>query len=95
VRAIAGKELVERYYQEEADAALAPAEKELRKLTIPFQRSYKVGDIAKEIQAYASKNNIDMIVMGSHGHGALKNLVLGSIATKVLATTKTPVLIVR
>jgi nucleotide-binding universal stress UspA family protein len=95
VRAIAGRELVERYYREEADAALAPAEKVLRKFAIPFQRSYRVGDIAKEIQAYASRNKIDMIVMGSHGHGALKNLVMGSVATKVLAATKAPVLIVR
>lgn len=95
VRAVAGKELIERYYQEETDAALAPAEKILRKLAIPFQRCCKVGDIAKEIQAYAAKNKIDLIVMGSHGHGALKNLVMGSVATKVLAATKTPVLIVR
>jgi len=36
-----------------------------------------------------------MIVMGSHGHGALQNLVMGSVATKVLAVTKVPVLIVR
>jgi nucleotide-binding universal stress UspA family protein len=33
--------------------------------------------------------------MGSHGEGALSNLVLGSIATKVIATVKAPVLIVR
>ena len=33
--------------------------------------------------------------MGSHGVGALKNLVLGSVATKVLATCAVPVLLVR
>ena len=37
----------------------------------------------------------DLIVMGSHGHGALVNLVVGSVATEVLAGCKTPVLIVR
>ena len=36
-----------------------------------------------------------MIVMGSHGHGALINLVVGSVATEVLAACKLPVLIVR
>jgi len=33
--------------------------------------------------------------MGSHGEGALSNLVLGSVATKVIATVKVPVLIVK
>jgi len=33
--------------------------------------------------------------MGSHGHGALANLVMGSVATQVLAHSKTPVLMVR
>jgi nucleotide-binding universal stress UspA family protein len=33
--------------------------------------------------------------MGSHGHGTLVNLVMGSVATKVLAQSKIPVLLVR
>ena len=33
--------------------------------------------------------------MGSHGHGTLANLVLGSVATKVMALCSTPVLLVR
>ncbi len=94
-RAILGDDAVENYYDEAATAALAPAEKVLRKHEIQFEASYKVGDIAHEIQHYASKHKIDMIVMGSHGHGALASVVLGSVATKVLATTTIPVLIVR
>lgn len=93
--AILGDDAVDDYYEEEATAALAPAEKMLRKHEIPFQSFYKVGQISDEIQRYASKHKIDMIVMGSHGHGALANVVLGSVATKVLATTTIPVLIVR
>ena len=94
-RSFLGNDVVNNYYQEEAEAALAPSEKLLRKHEIPFRTGYKVGEIAHEIQAYAKKNKIDMIVMGSHGHGALSNLVMGSVATKVLASTTAPVLIVR
>jgi nucleotide-binding universal stress UspA family protein len=94
-RAILGNDAVEDYYKEEAAAALGPAEKVLHKLEIPFQSTYKVGDIAHEIKHYAAEHEIDMIVMGSHGHGALAGVVLGSVATKVLATTASPVLIVR
>jgi nucleotide-binding universal stress UspA family protein len=94
-RAAAGPEAVENYYKEEAAAALAPAEALLQKSGIPYQTTYRVGDVAEVIQAYAKEHNIDMIVMGSHGHGALKNLVMGSVTTKVLAATNVPVLVVR
>ena len=94
-RIVLGDDAVDNYYKEETKAALAPAEKLFRKHKIPFQSSYKIGQVSDEIKQYASKNKIDMIVMGSHGHGALANLVLGSVATKILATTTVPVLIVR
>ena len=90
-----GKALVDNYYKEESEAAMASAEAILKKHNVPFQSSYTKGDAALEIQKYAKKNKIDMIVMGSHGHGALKNLVMGSVANKVLACTNIPVLIVR
>ena len=94
-RSFLGNDVVDKYFREESEAALAPSEKLLRKKDIPFRTGYKVGDIANEIQAYVKKNKIDMIVMGSHGHSALTNLVMGSTATKVLASTDVPVLIVR
>jgi nucleotide-binding universal stress UspA family protein len=33
--------------------------------------------------------------MGSHGHGSLGKLVMGSVTTKVMAHCQTPVLLVR
>lgn len=89
-----GPGVVDNYYRTEAQEALAPAEMILKKRDIPFKSGYLVGDIAEQIDAYAKKNGIDLIVMGTHGHGALKNLVMGSVATKVLATTSVPVLLV-
>lgn len=86
-QAVLGNDAVDRYYKEEATAALATAEKILHEHQIPFQSTYRVGDIAEEICAYAAEEKVDMIIIGSHGHGALKNLVLGSVATKVLAST--------
>lgn len=94
-RAAMGPEAIDRHYAEEAEAALAPAENVLRKHDIRFVRSYVAGDIADAIQSYVQQNAIDMIVMGSHGHGALRGLVMGSVASKVIAATTVPVLIVR
>lgn len=94
-RRILGDDSVNGYYKEASEAALLPAETILREKGIPFQSHYKVGDIAQTIRAYAEDNAIDLIVMGSHGHGALANVLLGSVATKTLAATTMPVLIVR
>jgi nucleotide-binding universal stress UspA family protein len=67
----------------------------LRQNEVPFKGGYTVGGIAEQIHGYVEKYKIDMIVMGSHGHGGLKNLIMGSEASKVLATTTVPVLLVR
>jgi nucleotide-binding universal stress UspA family protein len=92
---IVGKSGIDRYYREEAMAVLRPIEGTLRGQQIDFTSTYAVGDIAEEIGAYAARNGMDMIVMGSHGHGRVANLLLGSVTAKVLATTDLPVLIVR
>lgn len=94
-RAMLGHAAVDNYYDEESKAALAPAEELLRKHGVPFKGGYLIGDIAQQIDGYAKKYGIDMIVMGSHGHGSFKNLIMGSVATKVLASTTVPVLLVR
>lgn len=94
-RALLGKDAVDNYYKEEAEEALSVAEKALKKKEIPFISTYKIGEITEEIRAYAKKNKIDMIVMGSHGHGALTGAIMGSVATKILASTDIPVMIVR
>jgi nucleotide-binding universal stress UspA family protein len=94
-RRLLGEEAVNRYYAEEADAALRPAEKVLSDAAIPFRSHRLVGTVAEEIAGFAEKNQVDLIVMGSHGHGALANAIMGSVATKVLAATTVPVLLIR
>jgi nucleotide-binding universal stress UspA family protein len=49
----------------------------------------------KGITAEARRRGCDLIVMASHGRGGLKGLLLGSETTKVLANSKTPVLVTR
>ncbi|UVO28350.1 universal stress protein [Bradyrhizobium arachidis] len=45
------------------------------------------------IVAAAKDKGCDLIVMSSHGHSGLSAIVLGSVTNKVLAHTKTPVLV--
>jgi nucleotide-binding universal stress UspA family protein len=92
---VAGKSSVDRYHEEECRKALAPAEKVLDKAGLAYESAWIVGEPAAEIAAYAAKKKADLIVMGSHGHGALRKLALGSVGVSVLAAAKCPVVIVK
>jgi nucleotide-binding universal stress UspA family protein len=90
-----GKEAVRRYYDEESDEALAGARETLEAHGIPFDVERLVGIPADEIVKHAETGRFEMIAMGTHGHGALANLVMGSVATDVVAKSKVPVLLLK
>ena len=48
-----------------------------------------------EIVRYAKENNVDLIVLGTHGRGAIAHMLLGSVAEKVVRKAPCPVLVVR
>jgi nucleotide-binding universal stress UspA family protein len=52
-------------------------------------------DPAKRIVSYAKKNNVDMIVMGTHGYTGIEKTLMGSVAEKVLRTAPCPVTVIR
>ena len=49
----------------------------------------------KEIIDYGVKTNADMIIMASHGHSAINQLLFGSTVDKVVRKSTVPVLSVR
>jgi nucleotide-binding universal stress UspA family protein len=50
---------------------------------------------AAAIVEYATTNQMDLIVVGTHGRGALGHLFMGSVAERVVRTASCPVLAVR
>ncbi len=94
-RAAVGKEIVDKYYSEEAEKVLSPVSKFLMRHGIEVKSLWKVGHAGEQIAKLAMAGKYDMLIMGSHGHGSLGNLVMGSVATQVLAHSKVPVLLVR
>ena len=58
-------------------------------------RAIRIGHAFVEIVRYATDNTIDLIVMGTHGRGPVKHLLLGSVAEKVVRKAPCPVLTVR
>jgi len=94
-RAALGKEVVAQYHREEAEKILAPASKFLVRHGIDPKSDWKAGHAGETIAKFAQTGKFDLVIMGSHGHGALGNLVMGSVATQVLANCTVPVLLVR
>ncbi len=53
------------------------------------------GYAAEEILRFADENEVDLLLMATHGRSGLKRWVLGNVADKVLRASKVPVLLVR
>lgn len=51
-------------------------------------------NISAEIVEYAKANQIDLIITGTHGRGAVKHFLMGSVAERVVRTAACPVLTV-
>ncbi|HBC04177.1 MAG: universal stress protein [Aequorivita sp.] len=52
------------------------------------------GDTAKSILEYSEEWKADVIVMGTHSHGTLEKIFLGTVASSVLEHTKIPLYMV-
>ena len=59
-----------------------------------IQSVVKEGDFGEQILQTATEINADIIVMGTHSHGTLEKLFLGTVASSVLEHTKIPVFMV-
>ncbi len=93
-KAMVGKEIIDQYYSEESEAALADALAHLKKADQTAEVLKLVGEPGHEI-AEASKNGFKMIVMGTHGRTALGNLVMGSVAMRTIAESSIPILLIK
>jgi nucleotide-binding universal stress UspA family protein len=93
--AVLDKSLLKAHYDDEAEKVFKPIRAFFKKQGINATYLPKVGHAAETIAGVATKGSFDLLMMGSHGHNSLANLVMGSVATKVMAHCGTPVLLVR
>ena len=83
------------YYEATAQRVFKPLRTFFDQQGLSAQFVSKVGQPAEVIAEAAKRGKYDLLMLGSHGHGTLVNLVMGSVATKVLASCDTPALLVR
>lgn len=93
--ALADPATVEDYYAADAERVLRPVRAFLGRHGIQPRLVHKICPPAREIARLANSGRFDLVVMGSHGRGALGAAALGSVTQKVLAGTKAPVLVLR
>jgi nucleotide-binding universal stress UspA family protein len=93
--AVLDREVVKSYYDDEAEKVFRPIRSFFARQGISASFLAKIGQAAELIARQAESGKFDLLMMGSHGHGNLVNLVTGSVVTKVLAQCKTPLLLVR
>ena len=91
---VVSDDAIERYYAEESDAMLAPSTKTLDAASVTYTVHKLVGPVAETIVDHARQAGCDMIFMGTRGMTALSNMVLGSVATKVLHLAHIPVVLI-
>jgi nucleotide-binding universal stress UspA family protein len=69
--------------------------KRLKKEGLNVRLSMPVGTAAQAIIKYIDKNDIDLIVLSTHGHTGIGQWAFGSVSNKVIKGTSTPVLLIR
>jgi len=91
--AVLDKTILQGHYAEESEKVFKPVRTLFSKQKIDASFVAKVGLAADTIAHLA--HQFDLLIMGSHGHGVLGSLVIGSVTSKVLASCATPLLIIR
>lgn len=90
-----GSEIVKKYHDEEAGKVLKPVCKFLDSHGITYTSEWRAGHPADEIIAAAKRRKSHMIVMGTHGRGALGRMLMGSVAQRVVTDSAVPVLLIK
>lgn len=78
----------------EEHAHIEKVAEQMRLKGLKVKAVYVQGGTVAVILAEASKLNVDMIAVGSHGHGALYRVLIGSTSEEVLHQSEYPVLVI-
>ncbi len=90
-----GHEELQRYYREEGEDALRGAQRLIERAKLSCSLHIMVGPIAETLALEAKKLKCELIVMGTHGMGAVSGVLLGSVASKTVHLAPCPVMLVR
>jgi nucleotide-binding universal stress UspA family protein len=82
---------MQRQAQERLDLVLTPDDVKRYSAVVALRS----GSPFVEVVRYAREEGIDLIVLGTHGRGAIAHMLLGSVAERVVRKAHCPVMTVR
>ena len=82
-------------YRQKARVVLEDAEETADDHGVEIETEMVEGDVTKSILAYVADNDVDHIVIGSHGRTGAGRILLGSVAESVTRRSSVPVTVVR
>ena len=62
---------------------------------VEVQKQFITGSPAESIAEYATKNDVDLIIISTHGRSGISRWVWGSVADRILRSACVPVMMVR
>lgn len=86
---------MEEHLRIEGEEAIAYVENAGRAANVEIEPVILEGNPASEIVDFAEKNDIELIVMGSHGKTGIQRFLIGSVAENVVRHSKKSVLVVK
>ena len=89
------QKVVDQWANKQGREATEAAARLLGEAGVPFELHVESGEVAETIVSHAARHSCDLIIMGTRGMGAIGNLVLGSVATKVIHLADVPVTLVK
>lgn len=90
----AGKETMHEVMRDDGRNILSRVKKFAEDSKVPVKEILLEGYPSSEIINFAEKNNIDLIIMGTLGKTGIEKFLLGSVAEKVVRSSKVPVMVV-
>jgi nucleotide-binding universal stress UspA family protein len=86
---------LEQNLQKRGEEILDEAKKELEDMGVTSSTAMLEGEPGTEIVKYLEDNDFDLLVIGSHGTGAVKSFLIGSTSNYIIHHTKCPTLIIQ
>lgn len=90
-----GKAEIDDYLRAVSDDDLKAARKYLDKEGLLHDAIIKQGHVAEEVVKTGNSGKFDLVVIGSKGRSGLVDLLMGSVTQRVVASVKSPVVVVK
>ena len=92
--AFADRVHVQALYAEDAETVFRPIRAFFERHAVDATFVHRLGPPGPTIAEFADRGDFDLVILGTHGHGAVAGLAMGSVATKVVALCHAAVLLV-